>query len=207
MPESMLEPREPFAALAPAKGEMSLAGGISLRCVSDRACISVLARRGRVDALRAAARAAFALELPQRPQLARGAVVSFLWAGRDVWTACARSLEPADLEAQLRAAFGDACSLVDQSDSRSSVELSGGQARTMLSRLVPVDLHPRAFEVGTTALTLIGAINGQVTLIDAAPTFELSVSRAYAGSFWESLQEAALGLSPAAAGHESEPFR
>ena len=42
---------------------------------------------------------------------------------------------------------------------------------------------------------LIGAVNGQITLLDAAPTFELTASRAFAGSFWESLQEAALGLS------------
>ena len=199
MPEAMLEPRQPFAAVAPAEGELTLAGGVLLRCVSNRACISVLARRGRAEALRAAAHAAFALELPQRPHLARGDLVSLLWAGRDAWTAFAGKLEPVDLEAQLRAAFGDTCSLVDQSDSRSSVELSGGQARTMLSRLVPVDLHPRAFAVGATALTLIGTINGQVTLLDAAPTFELTVSRAYAGSFWESLQEAALGLSQGAA--------
>ncbi|HTU59086.1 MAG TPA: sarcosine oxidase subunit gamma family protein, partial [Polyangiales bacterium] len=86
-------------------------------------------------------------------------------------------------------------SLVDQSDSRSSLHVCGAQTRTFLSRLIPIDLHPRAFLVGDTALTLIGAVNGQVTLIDAAPTFELTVSRAFATGFWESLQEAALGLS------------
>lgn len=201
MSERTLTARQPFAGLAAPNGEATLIAGVSLRCVSDRACISILARHDRAQALLAAGRAAFGIELPARPRLTSGATVSFLWAGRAAWTAYARALEPAELTERLRAAFGEAASLVDQSDSRSSVELSGRQVRTLLSRLVPVDLHSRAFQVGDTALTLIGAVNGQVTLLDATPTFELTVTRAFAGSFWESLQEAALGLSHGGPAH------
>jgi heterotetrameric sarcosine oxidase gamma subunit len=193
--EPALTAREPFAGLAGADGPTMLREGLALRCVSDRACISVAARRGRTSELLAAGRSAFGVEIPARPRLASAASVSFLWAGRSIWMALAAAQSPTNLEERLRAAFGETASLVDQSDSRSSLHVCGAQTRTFLSRLIPIDLHPRAFLVGDTALTLIGAVNGQVTLIDAAPTFELTVTRAFAASFWESLQEAALGLS------------
>jgi heterotetrameric sarcosine oxidase gamma subunit len=192
--EHTLAARSPFASLTPATGELALGEGVSVRCVGERACVSVLARRGRAAELRAAARTAFGIELPARAHLAAGDAVSFLWAGRDAWTAIARELPAEELEAKLRAAFADAASLVDQSDSRSSIELAGPRARTILSRLAPIDLHPRVFQVGDTALTLLGAVNGQITLLDATPSFELTVSRAFAASFWESLHEAAIGL-------------
>jgi methylglutamate dehydrogenase subunit D len=193
--EPPLAAREPFAGLGETKAQPLPLQGLSLAFVKDRACISVAARRGRGAELLALGRAAFGLELPERPRLTPGAPVSFVWSGRQVWIASSKEWSPAQLEERLRAAFADTASLVDQSDSRSSLILSGGQARTLLSRLIPVDLHPRAFQVHDTALTLIGAINGQVTLLDATPSFELTVSRAYVGSFWESLQEAAVGLS------------
>ena len=58
----------------------------------------------------------------------------------------------------------------------------------MLAKLAPIDLHPRAFRPGDTAMTLFGHIAGQITQIDSAPTYELMVFRGFAESFLQELK-------------------
>jgi sarcosine oxidase subunit gamma len=63
--------------------------------------------------------------------------------------------------------------------------------RETLAKGCPVDLHPRAFEPGDTALTAIAHMGVQLWQGDAAPTYELFVTRSMAGSFAEWLLAAA----------------
>jgi sarcosine oxidase subunit gamma len=115
--------------------------------------------------------------------------VSLLWCGHRHWFA--RSDVPADLLTVLRKEVGALASLSDQSDSRLIVEISGPCARSTLAKLAPIDLHPRAFGAGDTAVTLLGHIGGQVTCLDDRPTYELMVFRSFADSFMESMLAAA----------------
>jgi sarcosine oxidase subunit gamma len=45
-----------------------------------------------------------------------------------------------------------------------------------------IDLHPRAFTPGDTALTLAGHIGVQIWQLDDTPSYEIAVARGYAGS-------------------------
>jgi sarcosine oxidase subunit gamma len=119
-----------------------------------------------------------------------------LWCGHHHWFAQADGTT--DVLPKLANEIGSLAALSDQSDSRLIVALSGPAARATLAKLAPIDLHPRAFRDGETAVTLLGHIGGQVTLIDDRPTYELMVSRSYAGSFLHSLLDAAAEFGVAA---------
>jgi sarcosine oxidase subunit gamma len=146
--------------------------------------VQVMARRNKRDDLAAAVLNRFGIALPGEPKLARGDRVSFLWAGHHQWLALAAEDAVPNLRAELQGSIGAAASLSDQSDARFIVVLSGEKARDTLAKLTPIDLHPRAFGQGQTALTLFGHISGQITQIDDTPTYEVMVFRGFAESFW-----------------------
>jgi sarcosine oxidase subunit gamma len=187
------ETLEPAAAasLPPGRyGREAGAAGVRLRILSGRALVQVMARGRNDDALRQAVRSKYAIALPETPLLARGPKVSLLWAGHRTWMATAEEADIADLESVLRGDLGSLASISDQTDGRLAVELSGPKARAALAKLAPIDLHPRVFRPADTALTLLGHVAGQITQIDAAPTFELLVFRGFAESFLHELKTA-----------------
>ena len=84
--------------------------------------------------------------------------VSLLWLSPDEFLAvCDRP--PARLTAELVEALqGDPGSASDLSANRTTFELAGRSARAVLEKGCPLDLHPRAFAVGSAYVTLIGAV-------------------------------------------------
>ena len=56
---------------------------------------------------------------------------------------------------------------------------------------MPIDLHPRAFKPGDTAVTCVAHIGVQLWQIDDAPTYEFAVARSLAQSFWHWLEASA----------------
>jgi len=64
-----------------------------------------------------------------------------------------------------------------------------------LAKLLPIDLHPRAFAPGDTALTAAGQVGVQIwqrdVPADTGPTYELVVFRSYAAAMWQWLTRAA----------------
>jgi sarcosine oxidase subunit gamma len=129
--------------------------------------------------------------------------LDLIWAGPQQWLAI--SEDRAAPERLARALEGLAA-VSDQSDGRAVLRLSGPKLRDTMAKGCPVDLHPRAFRPGDTALTAIAHIGVQLWQLDEAPTFEIAVFRSMAGSFWRWLSGSAaeFGLevrdvSPAAA--------
>jgi heterotetrameric sarcosine oxidase gamma subunit len=169
----------PAAELQPGHHGQPDQAGIKLRPIS-RAVVSVIARKGKAKPLALAVKQSFDVALPDTRQLARGQTVSFLWCGHQHWLAMA---DQGELLSTLRAELGALASLSEQSDSRIVLELSGGPTRNALAKLVPIDLHPRAFRPNDTALTLFGHIAGQITQMDEVPTYELMAPRSFAESF------------------------
>jgi methylglutamate dehydrogenase subunit D len=142
--------------------------------------ISLAARRGQGAALVAAVRTAWGLDLPMTPRRIGDGRLAFLWSGRAQWLAIAE--DAGDLESGLGERLGGLASLTDQSDGRSVLRLSGPRARDTLAKGLAIDLHPRAFAPGGTALTLAGHIGVQIWQLDEAPSYEIAVARGYAGS-------------------------
>jgi heterotetrameric sarcosine oxidase gamma subunit len=152
---------------------------------------SFAAIRGKEEALREAIRAGYGAELPRRAARVTGVGIAFVWAGPTQWLAIAERENGRDLEGELKAALAGIASVVDHSDGRVVVRISGPRARDVLAKGVPIDLHPRAFRPGDVAITHASHIGIILWQTDEAPTYEAALFRSYAGSFAHWLFESA----------------
>jgi methylglutamate dehydrogenase subunit D len=78
----------------------------------------------------------------------------------------------------------------DQSHGRVIIRIEGPEARRVLCKGTPVDLHESVFEVGKSAATQMAHVGVHLTRV-GADAFELSVFRGFSESFWEWLTEQA----------------
>ncbi len=161
---------------------------------SGSALASLIARRGRLDELRAAVRDAWRAELPLTPKVAEGDGASFIWAGPERWLVAAPDHAPEALVASLRAGADGSAAVCDQSDGWVLLRVSGRFARDALAKGIPVDLHPSAFAPGSTAVTRAASIGCQIWQVDDAPTYDIAVPRSFAASFRRWLDGAAAGF-------------
>jgi len=95
---------------------------------------------------------------------------------------------------RLSKAVEDSATVIELSDSRVSVRVSGAGARTALGRFLPLDLHPRAMQPGHAAATLAGHLPVLVRQVDDAPTYDIMCARSFADSFYRALQLAGIPL-------------
>ncbi|MHB2167872.1 sarcosine oxidase subunit gamma [Alsobacter sp. R-9] len=203
--------RSAFAGLAlPGRlGAADGAPGLTVKEISGLALASVIARRGQEGALGAALSAAFGLSLPPGGKRIEGAAgtagegLSLVFAGPGQWLAVAErsllaplcggdSLSPAAgarFADTLRQAVGQSASVIDQSDGRGVLRLSGPRARDVLAKGTGIDLHPRAFAPGDAAMTWCAHVDVTLWQRDAEPTYDLVIPRGFAGSFWHWLEE------------------
>ena len=183
------------------------APGITISEQTDLALATVMARKGQSAELSARVKALFAVELPMTPRHAATSQVHFIWTGPGRWLAATRNRSPSIFEGDLRQAFSGLASVTSQSDGRSIIRISGAKAREALAKGVPLDLDPRAFGPGDTAMTLVAHINVHVWQSDAAPTYDFAVFSSFAASFCEWLLDAAaeFGIEVLAPGSSVEP--
>ncbi len=95
------------------------------------------------------------------------------------------------LEAQLRKAIpADAGCVTSLHGARTRLFLEGPSVRDLLGRLVPLDLHPTVFPVGTFAQTGIHHVAGLLLRADE-DRYEFFAPRTFAAFTWEVLTDAA----------------
>jgi sarcosine oxidase subunit gamma len=85
--------------------------------------------------------------------------------------------------------------LVDNTESRTLIRLSGSQARRVLEKGCFIDLHPRSFKQGSVVNTLLGQAHITLhltALTDTAdyPIFDLYIHRSFAEYLWSWLEDA-----------------
>ena len=110
--------------------------------------------RGRAPgAMDAAIQAATGATLPVQPNtVVEGHSHTAYWLGPDEWLLESHATVLPGLERTLRPALVDSGgSVVDVSSGYTAWELRGTQARTVLQKGCPLDLHPRVFEPGQCA--------------------------------------------------------
>ena len=110
------------------------------------------------------------------------------WAGPDQWFVLAQNRGEGALCRELKAKLAGIASVSDQSHGRVIIRLAGPRARAVLAKGTPVDLHPDQFPVGKSALTQMAHIGVHLTRV-GADTYDLSVFRGFAESFWEWITE------------------
>lgn len=82
------------------------------------------------------------------------------------------------------------CAVTPLTSSRVRIALDGAPAREVLSRLMPVDLHPSVFTPGSVALT--GIHHTPVTVhCTGENAFDIYVMRTFAVTVWEAITDAA----------------
>lgn len=165
--------------------------------VSDRhglGLATVMATRAQVPVLARRLREHFGLELPTGPKRVTAGEIAFAAIGPGAWLVSHEGGSKA-LAAGVRPVILGLGAMTDQAGAYGVLRLSGSRVRDLLCRLVPLDLHPRAFQVGDIASTVCG--HAGMTLwrladLEAhAPVFEAAVYRSYAGYFWRLLSRSA----------------
>ncbi len=157
--------------------------GVLVTELTGGALASLIARRGRLDALRAAIREHYAVELPLTPRVVQAEGASFMWAGPERWLVTAPARLPHELVASLRARTDGIAAVCDQSDSRILLRVSGPLARETLAKGISLDLHPSVFMPGSTAITIVAHIGCQIWQIDDTPTYILAAPTSLVASF------------------------
>lgn len=157
--------------------------GVSLAEVTGLGIASVAVRQGQLAALGEVVQAHLGLDLPAQGKATRNDRYRAVWSGPGQWLLQFGEGRPG--VTTLAGALHGLAAVTDQSDSRAVLEIGGPHARDSLAKGLMLDLHPRAFAVGDTALSLADHIAVQVTMLDARPTYQLMVARSYSLSLWD----------------------
>jgi sarcosine oxidase subunit gamma len=161
--------------------EIQALGKVDLRGdPADRAFMSAVGR-------------ALDLVLPTEPlsSTVQGDVAA-LWQGPDQWLIVCPRDRVAGVIGRLREAIDGAhASVVDVSAGRVAFRLSGPNARDVLAKGCPLDLHPRAAKPGYVAGSVLAKITALIHLRDE-DAVDLHVGRSFADYLWAWLEEAGL---------------
>ena len=123
---------------------------------------------------------------------ARKRDVSMLWLGPDEWLVVTPDRRVARIERALRDALeGRRAALTDVSHGRTVLTLSGPEARAVLAKGCPLDLHPRVFGPGRCAQSRLAKCQVLIHQTNPAPTFEIYVNRSFSQYAWAWLEDAA----------------
>ncbi|MBL8566391.1 MAG: sarcosine oxidase subunit gamma [Hyphomicrobiaceae bacterium] len=189
MPEAMLIETTPFARNKPIA-----VPGLVVAYRDGVTVASIAAYREKAVALSDLIEATYGVALPAPGRRVSSNAITLQWSGPGQWLAIAergqRGGAVRDLEAELKPIVAGLAAVVDQSDARGIVAISGTRALNVLAKGVPIDLHERAFATGDVANTHASHIAITIARLDDTPTFELTMYRSYATSFTDWLRSA-----------------
>lgn len=183
-PTSIWRDRDAWASVVKA-GRIGAAGepGINVVIPSNLQLATLIAT-SQASGLQRLTSQLIGLDPPQTPSAVLTYTHGLIWSGPDQWLLIARQRE----------GFSDLLGLLscevavsDQSHARAALCVSGPRAREVLTKGAMIDLHPKVFPVGATALTSFAHIGVQLwRRKDGAdgPVFEILVPRSMTGSFW-----------------------
>jgi sarcosine oxidase subunit gamma len=114
------------------------------------------------------------------------------WLGPDEWLIVTPGDRRAAVESELGDALKDLCAAVtDVSGGQTVVVVHGEHVRQLLAKGCPLDLHPRAFDIGRCAQTHLAKVPILIRHLDRRSHFEIVVRRSFADYFWRWLEDAA----------------
>jgi heterotetrameric sarcosine oxidase gamma subunit len=116
--------------------------------------------------------------------------VRVIWVGPYRWMVVEQHSR--DLVAHLQGALAAfPIAIVDQSNGRAAIRLSGRDARQVLAKGCSIDTHPSVFPLNACAQSTLFHISALIDCVDDAPVFDLYMARSYAVTFLETLVDAA----------------
>jgi len=154
----------------------------------------IAARRGYAAEVVELFQARFGVEPRIGPRRASLGEVAIAGTGPNTWIATCENAGNT-FAGSLHSLLGNCASIADQSDAYVILRLTGPKVRESLAKLVPIDIHPRSFQVGDMAQTVCGYMS--VTLwrledtAEGGPTFDIWAGRSLAVSLHHAIGEAA----------------
>jgi sarcosine oxidase subunit gamma len=129
-----------------------------------------------------AVRAALGCEPPAAANTyTAGASGCAVWLGPDEWLLVDGPDRGDEIAAALRGALaGTRHSVTDVSAARTVIEIAGADARLVLAKGCPLDLHASEFAPPRTAQTLLAKSRVLIQCVDASPEFRLFVAASFA---------------------------
>jgi sarcosine oxidase subunit gamma len=166
--------QSPWQALAP----VGQGAGVVAAATDNRACATVMARKGKVAELAAQFKQSFGVDLIDAPKRTTGNGVTLLGVGPGKWLAITEAPD-AGFVASLAAKLDGLASVVEQSDALAILKLSGPQLAATLEKGFQIDLQN--FAIDDCAVTSVDHIGVTLWKPDAA-SVEIAVARSLAGS-------------------------
>jgi heterotetrameric sarcosine oxidase gamma subunit len=151
---------------------------------------TVMLRRGKSCELLQRVKRRYGVELADAPMRHRSDRISFVGTGPGKWLAVFE-VPTANFIEDLQLELEGLASVVDQSNAFGVLRLSGPALLATLEKGVQIDLAPDAFPVGRAAVTNIAHIGVSIWKVDDVPTFDIAVTRSFAGSFCHWLETSA----------------
>ena len=163
---------------------MSDTTGVSVRVREGLGLLSIATPRGGTAALAHALREHAGLMLPEPGCWVGDEALALLWCAPGQFLAVGNAGAVERVAEVLRGA----ALLIDLTDARVVIRVSGRQVREVLGRLVPLDLHPRMMRSGCVASTVAAHISVQIWQIDDAPSYDVAGPVSFAGSLLRALE-------------------
>jgi methylglutamate dehydrogenase subunit D len=153
----------------------------------------ILARKNAAAALAQEVQAHFNCALPTSPRRTCGNDIAVMGIGPGSWLAMCEN-GGNDFASSLKPILGSFAAISDQSDAYGVFRLMGPNLRAALSKLVPIDIHDRAFKVGDVAETIaghVGILFWRLEDIAGSPVFDIAVARSFSVSLRHTLVQSA----------------
>lgn len=131
-------------------------------------------------------------EIPDKPNsTVVGELASALWLGPDEWLIITSPHDQFKIEESLRRNLvSSGASIVDLTESRAVIKISGNKVRDVLAKGCPLDLHPRMFMPGVCKQSVIAKASIILHNIEVDEAFEIYVGSSYAKYLWSWLHDA-----------------
>ena len=107
------------------------------------------------------------------------------------WLAVVEGKAALGLLAKLAAGLKGLATIIDQSDGKAVLRISGPRARDTLAKGCSLDLHPSVFKPGSAGTTPVALIDCVIWQVDETPTYDLAIPTSFAESFWSWLTASA----------------
>jgi len=172
--------------------------GVAVTPLAHGGLLNVRGRVGEIGFREAMAEVLGAAPPTEPNTTARGRGVTLFWLGPDEWLAMADPDAPRYRDALAARLEGVHAAVTEVGDGQTWVELAGHQARDLLARGCPLDLHTESFSAGRCAQTRLA--QASVLLYAAEPErLHVQVRRSMARYLWSWLTASADRLETAEA--------
>jgi len=167
--------------------------------ITERRFLAKINLRGKADS--DAVKAAVGVALPAEANtVAEGNNIAALWLGPAEWLLVGPAgAEAAINDALVEALAGSSTGIVDVTEGRTTIRLSGPMARDVLSMGCPLDLHPRFFGAGRCAQSFIVRSTIILHQVEDAPVYDVFVERSQSDYLFQWFETAGAPYSVAVA--------